>query len=240
MNDVFFCVSGMPQVLPLLRSRGIPAVEEPRADVTHLLLPVPLFDTEHLESLLHALPRNVTVLGGKLSHPLLETYKKFDFLQDEYYLAQNAALTAEAALRLAGNQLPVRFLGLRVLIIGWGRIGKCLAQQLRQLGAQVCVAARKERDRAMIASLGCDALTVEQMPRSLDRCRVIFNTVPAPVLQAEVCPPDCIKLDLASVRGIEGENVIHARGLPGKLLPEAQAELIVETALRLLGKEDTQ
>ena len=239
MNDVKLCVWHLPHALGVLQ-QGIHAVDAPDEAVTHLLLPVPLFDTELLPLLLAALPPTVTVLGGKLQHPLLERYPRMDLLQDDRYLAENAALTAEAALRLAGNYLSVRFADLPVLVIGWGRIGKCLAQQLGRLGAAVSVAARKEADRAMIAALGYSPLSMEQMYPSLPRFHVIFNTVPAPILSQEAlqaCRHGCVKIDLASVRGMAGDDVIHARGLPGKLLPEAQETLIADTVLRLLGKE---
>jgi hypothetical protein len=51
------------------------------------------------------------------------------------------------------------------------------------------------------------------------------------------CKEDCLKIDLASHRGIEGEDVIWARGLPGKDAPESSGKLIVKTAIRLIEKE---
>ena len=45
--------------------------------------------------------------------------------------------------------------------------------------------------------------------------------------------------DLASVKGIAGDNVIWARGLPGKDAPEESGTLIAKTVLRYaLGKEN--
>jgi hypothetical protein len=53
------------------------------------------------------------------------------------------------------------------------------------------------------------------------------------------CRPDCVKIDLASIQGIYGSDVIHARGLPGKQTPESSGILIANTIIRLLRKEDT-
>ena len=64
---------------------------------------------------------------------------------------------------------------------------------------------------------------------------VIFNTVPELTLTAadlRFCP-GCIKIDLASVPGIEGDDVIHARGLPGKYAPLSSGKLIADTYIRL-------
>ena len=45
-------------------------------------------------------------------------------------------------------------------------------------------------------------------------------------------------MDLASVRGISGDRVIWARGLPNQDAPEESGMLIAKTALRFaLGKE---
>lgn len=240
MDDVRLCVYGLPHAFRVLQSRGIRVEREPNRKTTHLLLPVPVFDVEKVQPLLQELPSAAVLLGGNLTHPLFQTHRRIDLLQDELYLAENAALTAVCAMRLAGQILPVRLAGLPVLIVGWGRIGKCLARQLRLVGAQVSVAARKERDRALISALGYGALSMEEMVTALPGYRVIFNTVPAPVLtqtQLASCGPDCVKIDLASLRGMDSADVIHARGLPGKMLPESSGQLIADSVLRLLEKE---
>lgn len=123
-------------------------------------------------------------------------------------------------------------------MIGWGRIGKCLGKLLGSMGADVTVAARKESDRAMVNALGYGATDLSRAVPS--RFRLIFNTAPAPVLSAQqlqTCPRNCVKIDLASSRGLEGDDVIWARGLPGKMLPESSGKLIADTVLRLISKE---
>ena len=240
MNTATFYIPDTPLVLQALR-RHFRVTATPCAEITHLLLPVPVFDTERAASLLKEIDPHVTVLGGRLSHPIFEHHTTIDLLENEEYLAKNAALTAEGALRLAGSRLPLQFRDVTVLVIGWGRIGKCLALQLGQLGAQVLVAARKPNDRAMIAAMGFGAVSMEQLTAVMPRCRILFNTVPVAILSKEAlafCPPDCIKIDLASVQGMEGDDVLHARGLPGKMLPEASAALIADTVVSLIEKEE--
>ena len=136
-------------------------VSEPCSQVTHLLLPVPSFGPDggvigggNLSTLLTLLPKDITVIGGNLDRPELDYYATIDLLQNECYLAHNANITAHCALELVLDQLPVILDGCQVLIIGWGRIGKCLGKLLQQLGAQVSVCARKESDRSMLAALG--------------------------------------------------------------------------------------
>lgn len=214
-------------------------------NATHLLLPVPSFEPGGtvkggilLEDILSQFTPDVTVIGGNLNHPALEGYKTMDLLKDPFYLAENAAITAHCALGLILTGLTVTLPGHEILILGAGRIGKCLATLLKAVGASVTIAARKESDRAMAEALGYRSIAPGNW--DLKRYRIIINTVPAPMLDASDCAPNALLLDLASVRGITGNNVNWARGLPGVCTPETSGNLIAETVLRLiLGKEST-
>lgn len=231
-----------------LRKRGCDIAAAPGPEVTHLLLPVPSFDADGaiqgggvLEDVLRALPPNITVMGGNLAVPALESYFRADLLQDPLYLSENAGITAHCAVKLALSRLPITMKDCPVLVIGWGRIGKCLASLLKNMGANVTVAARKPADKAMLYALGYGTEQSDALSYGLMRYRVIFNTVPAPVIsagQAIYCGPDCLKIDLASKRGIAGEDVLWARGLPGKDAAETSGNLIARTVIRLsAGKE---
>lgn len=212
---------------------------------THLLLPVPSFEPGGnvkggipLEDILSRCSPNVTVIGGNLNHPGLEEYRTIDLLKDSFYVAENAAITAHCALGLILTGLPVTLPEQKVLVIGYGRIGKCMVRLLKDLGAAVTVAARKETDRAMAEALGFQSTAPGRWEP--EKYRVIVNTVPATVLDAPECAPNALLLDLASVRGITGEGVNWARGLPGVCAPESSGALIAKTVLRLiLGKEST-
>ena len=233
-----------------LEALGYPVTDSPAPDVTHLLLDVPSFASGgslrgggDLGKLLDALPREITVCGGKLAHPALQGYRTLDLLEDPGYLAENAYITAEAALDVALPRLPCLLRGCEVLILGWGRIGKCLAQLLKNMGATVTVAARKDADRALLRALGYAAVDILGLDGILPRFRLVFNTVPRMLLpegNLKRCRGDCVKIDLASSPGMTGPGVITARGLPGLHKPESSGMLIAETLLRLIGKEDSQ
>ena len=176
------------------------------------------------------------IIGGKLRHPKLAAYKTVDLLQDPEYLAQNANITAHCAIRYALEHLPVIIENCPVLIIGWGRIAKCLARLLERLGAEITIAARKETDRAMAGALGYTAINTTAIDTA--PFRLIYNTAPVPNLLPEDTST-AVKVDLASIPAMEGGNVIHARGLPGKFAPESSGKLIARTVLRLLEKEES-
>ncbi len=227
----------------LLESRGVECTSEPSNRVTHLLLSVPSLEANgnlrgggKPEDALSLLSPSVTVVGGKLDHPVFSACSRMDLLEDAPYVAENAALTADCAMRLAGQQLSIAWKDCPVLIIGWGRIGKCLARLLQSLGAKVAVSARRESHLAMLSALGYEAVAPENLPNCTGRYRVVFNTVPAPVLVRQPDDAQNLWVDLASRRGLEGENVIWAKGLPGKMLPESSGTLIGNSFLRLLQK----
>lgn len=245
MKRLFFATDGSPALnyaVQELEKRGISFAESPREQVTHLLLPVPCkLSAGELRSILAGLPKNMTVLGGFLDRPELADYACLDLLKDERYQAKNAMITAYCALQIAGEPLPVTWEGCPVLILGWGRIGKCLGSLLKNLGAEVSIAARKETDLAMIAALGCDGRDIRQLDYILRRYRVIFNTVPCPILsraQTALCRGDCVMVELASSPGIDAPNVIDGRRLPGKLAPESAGKLIARTVMRLCAREE--
>ena len=240
MGKPVFYISGQSAALnyakAYLAKWDCPTVDIPEDRVTHLLLPVPLFDNKDIPSLLNTLPSSVTVMGGNLQNADFGSFTCCDLLKDPWYLAENAAITAHGAIRVAMEHLPVTLSGCPVLVVGWGRIGKCLADLLKQMGARVTISTRNEGNRAILSCLGYDTLSLEPPCYGLLRYRLIFNTAPVCVLSQktlEHCAPDCIKIDLASVKGIEGDDVIWARGLPAKLFPESSGELIARTALRL-------
>ena len=244
-----YCAGSTPAVryaAELLETRGIPITHTLGEDTGCLLLDVPSFDPagnlrggRKLEELLQQLPDNALIAGGNLNHPLLEGLETMDLLRDETYLAKNAAITAHCALQIAASALPVTLAEAPTLILGWGRIGKCLAGLLKALGAPVTVTARNPAHRAMLLALGYAAAEA----RELDPApyRLIINTVPVPQLTLEQLrrAPRAVKLDLASRRGLPGSDAVWARGLPGIHAPESSGALIAETLLRL-GEEAVQ
>lgn len=212
---------------------GLHVTHKAAPDVTHLLLPVPSFPQgdEYLAHILADLSDDVIISGGNLASALLENYSCVDFLQDPYYLAENAAITARCAVKLLQTKKGLK--NCRVLILGWGRIGKCLGLDLRSLGSKVTIAARKSSDLAMIKALGFDSIPIGEVGTETLQFDVIVNTVPAMILPQMVCSKDCIALELASKPGMAGEQIINGRGLPNRFAPEESGKLIAETFLRL-------
>lgn len=242
--DIRICTAGGSAAVfyaaEVLARAGCTILPCPDRTATHLLLPVPSFEADgrikgggNLETVLAALPERIPVIGGNLNHPALAGHPVIDLLQDAAYVAENASITAHCAVALAMEKLPVILAHQQVLVIGWGRIGKCLARLLRCLGAEVTVAARKENDRAMLRALGYEA--VDTAGLSTKAYRAVFNT--APEMVVPVCEGDGLFMELASRPGLGGANVLSARGLPGQMAPESSGELIAHRILTISNKE---
>lgn len=207
-----------------LKQHGIAVTDQPSSDVTHLLLDVPTKEVPI--SLLDQLSKHVTVIGGNL---LLQNQNTIDLLQNEAYLVRNAAITAECAVQVAMEHIGYVLHGCEVLIIGWGRIGKYLASLLKKIGCRVSVAVRNPKDKAILEVFGYHTMDVGEIDGHYD---IVFNTVPA-----KIGPVDGrIQIELSSEVGLSGENVILARGLPGRYAPESSGRLIAETILKEVRK----
>lgn len=228
MSNLLFSTYGHSPALAYarnaLRSWGYATTDDVET-ATHVLLPVPTFEADgNVKGGLPfpSLREDAVIIGGNLRP---SAYKQVDLLLDPYYLLENAAITAQCAIHYAllAPQMPV-------LVIGWGRIGKHLVALLSQLGVQVTVAIRSKAHMDALQALGISAVFMSELAPA--NYAVIFNTAPSLLLHEADCRPDTQLIDLASVRGIEGGNVIWARGLPGKDAPELSGTLIAKTALR--------
>lgn len=218
----------------ILSNIGISVTESTAPDVTHLLLPVPSFSAgdEYLAHLLAELPEDVIICGGNLHSPLLENYRIVDFLRDPFYLADNAAITSKCAMKILDREVadPARK---KALILGWGRIGKCLGFRLQQAYADVCIAARKTQDIAMIRALGFRGVSTDLVRDEIGRYDVIVNTIPELILPGIRTGEGALILELASKPGVTGGRILDGRGLPGKMAAKDSGKLIAETFIRL-------
>ena len=235
-KNTIYCHPGskaIPFAAKRLVELGFFIADVPGKNCGHLLLPVPSFSggDDDLPQLLNKLPEDVTVSGGNLNSRYLAQYKAVDFLKDPDYLAENAAITARCALDMINKRIPLP--QRKVLLLGWGRIGKCLGFLLREKKAAVTIAARKDEDLAMIRALGFEAVPSHGIAEDLTMYDSIVNTIPAMVLPRFDCHPGCVLLELASQPGMKHEGIINGRGLPGRMAPEESGKLIAETFIRL-------
>ena len=166
----------------------------------------------------------------------------FDYSEREDFLVGNAVLTAEGALEAAISEYEGSVYGAKVLVCGYGWIGKALSHMLYALHADMTVAARKEYDRAWIKAAGMKATDFSFKEKY--NYDLIFNTVPSLVLDRRALRQiagGAIIIDLASSPGgvdfdyarEEGILTLHLLSLPGKRSPQAAGRLIKETIMKI-------
>ena len=171
----------------------------------------------------------------------------FDYFAREELEIANAVPTVEGAIQIAMEELPTTLFGTRVLVLGFGRLGKLLAHRLKGLGVNVTVAARSYGDLAWIQAYGCKSERMEQLDGWLGGYQLVINTVPARVLdRARLADLDegTLVIDLASKPGgvdFEGAaqlgvKVIWALSLPGKVAPVTSGKIIRDTIYHILGE----
>ena len=170
-----------------------------------------------------------------------------DYFTREELAVANAVPTAEGAIQLAMEHLPITIHGARVLVTGFGRVGRLTAQRFAALGAKVCVAARKYEQLAWAQAMGLGCEHLGQLAGWLCGYDLVINTVPARVLgqtELEDLRPDCLVLDLASrpggvdlaAAGELGLTVIWALSLPGKVAPVSAGAAIKRTIYNMLSE----
>ena len=203
------------------------------------------------------LAKDVKIFGGRFSpavKSLAEERKKtvIDYFNSEDLQEKNALPTAEGAVAILMREIPRTVSGLSVGVTGYGRVAKALIRLLLAMGADVTVTARKQGDIERAAKQGCKTVLLDgkhALTRFAQQKAVIFNTVPYWLFSEDVLATMSQAtqiIDLASAPGgvdanaadLHGIKVIWALSLPGKYAPVTAGELIADTVLSQLHKED--
>ena len=167
-----------------------------------------------------------------------QTENFVDFSALDSFALLNAVPTAEGAIKIAVENTPFTLWKSKILVIGYGRVGKILADRLRNLGAFVTNSARSQNDFAVLDAFGFSFINTEKLQDGYLDYDIIFNTVDFTVLDRNTlknCPCDLI-IDLSSKGGFDlefaktlGITAIKAGGLPGKVAPKTAGEIIAGT-----------
>lgn len=185
------------------------------------------------------------IFTGQASEKLKVAFQnaKFrDYLQSEELNIKNAIPTAEGAIQLALEELPVTLNGLKVLVVGMGRIGSVLVKILQGFGADISTAIHSPRGSAKARLFGVKTVSTKHLGTNYD---LVFNTVPKLIFDRNILErfnKHTLFIDLASKPGgIDfeaahdfGLKIIWALSLPGKTAPVTSGEIIAETISSML------
>lgn len=187
------------------------------------------------------------VFAGKVNEKLcrlLDRADVCDYLERDELNLLNAVPTAEGAVQIALEELPVTLNRLRVLVVGMGKIGAALVNILKGFGADITVSVRNASGSAKVRNAGVKSCCTQKITGEFD---LVFNTVPSMIFNRAMLErfgKNTLFIDLASKPGgIDfevatelGIKAIWALGLPGKTAPITAGEIIADTVSGIISE----
>lgn len=259
-------VIGLPQEPGLEKATQAETLEEAVTGVEVVVGPVLGLDDEgylHVlpgqprlcltQEVINRIPRGALFFIGK-ARPWLEDWcrqggiRLVEFREMDDFAILNSIPSAEGAIQMAMERLPITIHGCQAFVLGLGRTGLTLARTLAALGARVTVVARKQADLARAYEMGCRPVEFHHLGEFVGEAEVVFNTVPALVLQEPVLSrarKGAVIIDLASAPGGTdfeaahrlGLDAVLAPGLPGKVAPRTAGKIIADLVSRWIEEE---
>ncbi|AGL01312.1 dipicolinate synthase subunit DpsA [Desulfoscipio gibsoniae] len=235
------CLAGVQAlILP------VPGVNEQMELFSAYLKPRPIITGE----LLSLLPAGTPVLVGVARKPLCELLEKnalkpIELMKLDEVAILNSIPSAEGAVQMAMERLPITIHGSSAMVLGFGRTGQTMAQLLMAMHAHTTVVARNPAQLARATAMGLKALHFNELVDYLRDVDVIFNTIPAPVINGEILqrlPSATLIIDLASAPGGTdfvkagelGIEAVLAPGLPGKVAPKTAGMILARVVPGIL------
>ena len=163
------------------------------------------------------------------------------------YALLNAVPTAEGAIKWAIEKTPFTLWDAKVLVIGYGRMGKILADRLKALGSKVTVSARKSADFALITAFNMETVSTNSLNGGILDYDIVFSTVDVNVLDKETLKKSTCNffLDLSSLGGFDleytrsiGKMAETAPALPGRTAPETAGRILAQTVTEIITSKE--
>ncbi|TLM98856.1 dipicolinate synthase subunit DpsA [bacterium] len=198
-------------------------------------------------------PPDAIIMVG-VARPLLKELaaqqglKLIEMLKRDDVTILNAIPSAEGAIQMAMEAVPITIHGSNCFVFGFGRTGMTLARMLKGIGARTYVTARKPADLARISEMGLIPLTYTELPAVIHKADIIFNTVPAIILNEDLLKlanPGVYINDLASAPGGTdfaaaaelGIKAVLAPGLPGIVAPKTAGMILARVVPSIIGEQ---
>ena len=178
---------------------------------------------------------NKIIFVGNIHQDLKEELHKknnkvIDFMQKEEFAILNAIPTAEATIEIILKNTKKILQNSHCLIMGFGRIGKVLADKLKSLSAKVTCIITNQVEKAWAQVYGYETTTIENIQNNCTKLKqydIIINTIPKIIFNEELkeFKKETLVIDLASkpygidrkIAEQEKLNFIEALGLPRKI-----------------------
>lgn len=169
-----------------------------------------------------------------------------DVSLDEKFTEENAALTADGTLGKILTYETMAPKDLSIGIIGYGRIGKRLANLLLFLGSEITVFTTRKELVNELCSLGVSAVFTETLKsadgrKKLSELDLIINTAPARLIDGEALDSlgNTKIIELASGDNFpDGKEILRLPSLPSKMYPKSAGKVLADSVLRMLGENN--
>lgn len=195
-----------------------------------------------------------TLVTGVINSDVIDKLREnnidvIDIMEYEEFSIKNAVATSEGAIKKAIEMTDYTLNNSNILILGYGRIGKCLSRNLEGFGANIYCEARKSKDIALIKAMGYNEVDLVNLDNVLPHMDIIFNTIPTLILDKErvgKLKANVCVIDLASAPGGVDFEELYKReintcwylAVPSKDSPYSAALYIKETLDKILGEVD--
>lgn len=203
-----------------------------------------------VEELLSYMDRDQFLIAGSMTMYAEEFCVKngimhLDLMKSYEFSILNSIATAEGAIAHAVNNSIINIHKSSGLVLGYGRVGKVLANKLKALEMKVAVCARSRKDLTDIYVNGMESLEYSQLEDEIHKFDFVFNTVPSVVLDRNILgrlSANTIIIDVASPPGgldLEAAKELNLKvhicqGIPGKIAPLSSAKIIADEIYPIL------
>ncbi len=199
------------------------------------------------------IPEGVMVIIGFARDFVKEWAHKFgwkliEIAEMDMVAILNSVPSAEGAIQMAMEQLPITIHGSNSFVLGFGRLGQTLARMLFGIGAKVTVVARKRTALSRILEIGYRPLHLSDLHHFIYEADVIFNTIPSLILDDKLLSllnKETMIIDLASSPGGTdfsaakrlGIKATLAPSLPGLVAPKSGGKILAQVIPQLILRE---
>lgn len=213
-----------------------------------LTINMPLSDNKIKIDDLMDLIKEKTLIAGTVSNDIYEKYrdvKIIDIMKNEKLAILNTIATAEGAIKEIIQNTQINIHGSKIMILGFGRVGKTLTKKLEGLSAKVTVVSKEDEELAWAEALGYRNIKLDKIINEIQEYDIIINTIPHIIIDRQILEKvnkNALLLDLASDDGGIDKNtakkyklnLITALGIPGKIAPIATAKILKEVIYEIL------
>lgn len=170
-----------------------------------------------------------------------------EYAEEDEIAILNSIPTAEGAIQIAMQEMPITIHGSNAFVLGFGRCAITLARMLHALGAHTFVYARRPAQLARAFEMGIPARSLDILANEIGNAQVIFNTVPTMLLSEPLLSrtdPAVLIIDIASSPGGTdfeaatrlGRKAVLALGLPGKVAPVTAGKVLASALPGLIAR----